>query len=447
MSFVTEIRILKYETPHVHVIISPTLVTVVEFDDDDSKRGSWTPHYDVEKPPATMTLAELEAVANHVLTDVGFKGPRRRLGPVTDGAGQSVDLDTTTPLGPPEDSLAARMERAGEKLIIAAYTATRTPSEADPGMESVRTGMATEPEPECEACGDKGYTAFYGDNGISATACSCPHGKAIDLRTVAAELEDQHDELGPAASSEEMARREKLAARVLQHVEMPVDKRPVEVAPVITVRGTDVFIDGEPATPEQVAEHATAIVKAAGVTLIGSNEDTSDIPEQDFTGGVRGKYTDAVDELRTRGGSKMNPLNNAPKKRVQQREVSRSAIEPNLPLPTHPGKPINGKWPMPKPDTKARGKVVIMRLLKITDSSVVDHVGYDPRTCTLQVGITKTMNVKRNAKSRATPKRIAIRYRFKDVPAEIFLGILTAKSAGTYFNEMVRPHYIGRRVP
>jgi hypothetical protein len=186
--------------------------------------------------------------------------------------------------------------------------------------------------------------------------------------------------------------------------------------PSITVNKAtgDVLINGHLATEAELKMHATEIVKAAGVTLIGSE------PEP---------------ELR----SKFNPINAAPKKRK---------------LPQWSDLKIVAETRIPEPDTKARGKVTITRLVPITDSSVVDHVGYDPKTCTLEVGIKKffvkppTTKVKVKAKKGVTRGRTVrvIRYRFKDVPSEIFLGIIAAESVGVYFNTMVKPHYIGRRV-
>lgn len=112
---------------------------------------------------------------------------------------------------------------------------------------------------------------------------------------------------------------------------------------------------------------------------------------------------------------------------------------------------------LPAPDTKARGKVTIARLLKVDDSSIVAHVGYDAVTCTLEVGIkqaSKAPTAKKKKGARRRPLKKApikplpvLRYRYKDVPKEVFVGLATSLSAGTYFNEMVKPHYIGRRVP
>ena len=85
-----------------------------------------------------------------------------------------------------------------------------------------------------------------------------------------------------------------------------------------------------------------------------------------------------------------------------------------------------------------------------------EGVGYDAQTCTLEVGLIKLIPPpKKKAKAakgkagtrRAPPRRQVVAYRYKDVPAEILTGILTAASAGLYFNEMIKPHYIGRRVP
>ena len=188
--------------------------------------------------------------------------------------------------------------------------------------------------------------------------------------------------------------------------------------PMITVKGTDVLIDGRVPTDAEVKRYATEIAKAAGVTLISSEADDEPGPR-----------------------SKFNPINAAPKKKRV--------------LPQFSDLKIVAETAIPEPDTKARGKVVIHRLIPITDSSIIAHVGYDDRTCTLEVGIIKffvkpTMT-KRKAKTPAkkvgTKSMRIIRYRYKDVPKEILVGILTAESAGTYFNVMVKPHYIGRRVP
>jgi hypothetical protein len=102
-------------------------------------------------------------------------------------------------------------------------------------------------------------------------------------------------------------------------------------------------------------------------------------------------------------------------------------------------------------------KVRIARTLAVSDSSVIGHIGYDPVAKVLEVGV-KAPPPKREKPDLRHPAAVAvdvmeeqfptvIRYRYKHVPARVFVEIATAESAGFYFNMVVKPKYIAYRLP
>lgn len=84
------------------------------------------------------------------------------------------------------------------------------------------------------------------------------------------------------------------------------------------------------------------------------------------------------------------------------------------------------------------GKKVRVRIARTfpCDSSVVGYVGYDPKARVLEVSIK-------------TPlwQGAPVRYRYKRVPPDKFLGLLDAKSMGVYFNTVIKPKYVAYRLP
>jgi hypothetical protein len=67
---------------------------------------------------------------------------------------------------------------------------------------------------------------------------------------------------------------------------------------------------------------------------------------------------------------------------------------------------------------------------KEVKSSLLMSVGYDPETQVLEVQFGK--------KRDGTPGNI---YQYADVPAEVYLALLTAESIGKYFLGTIKPKY------